>query len=72
MKTLIIILCILCCACQPEKPSSTKETFRIAVAGSGIVKYIEFDGHEYVYYHRPYGSSLCHSPKCPCLEQYKK
>lgn len=35
------------------------------------IKYIEFDGHEYVFL-RNWGGSLCHSPKCHCLTEYKK
>ena len=31
------------------------------------IKYVEFDGHEYVYMSRDRGISLCHSPKCHCL-----
>lgn len=36
------------------------------------IKYVEFDGHEYVYMRRGHGSSMCHSPKCHCLTEYKK
>lgn len=36
------------------------------------IKYVEFDGHEYVYMSKGYGRSLCHSPKCHCLIEYKK
>ena len=36
------------------------------------IKYVEFDGHEYVYLRRGHGSSMCHSPKCHCLIEYKK
>lgn len=38
------------------------------------MSYIEFDGHEYVRYFNVYlgCGSMCHSPKCPCLEVYKK
>ena len=38
---------------------------------SPYVKYIEFDGHEYVSLVDGYRGSLCHSPKCHCLENYK-
>ena len=34
--------------------------------------YVEFDGHEYVRYYNGYRGSMCHSPKCPCLKEYKK
>ena len=30
------------------------------------VKYLEFDGHQYVKYTDGYRGGLCHSPKCPC------
>lgn len=36
------------------------------------MQYIEFDGHEYVRYYNGYRGSLCHSPKCHCLIEYKK
>jgi hypothetical protein len=36
------------------------------------IRYVEFDGHEYVYLDEDYGRSLCHSPKCKCLIEYKK
>ena len=36
------------------------------------IRYIEFDDHEYVYYHTIYKGSMCHSPKCKCLNEYKK
>lgn len=31
------------------------------------IEYVEFDGHEYVYLKSGHGRSLCHSPKCKCL-----
>ena len=34
--------------------------------------YVEFDGHEYVRYYNGYRGSMCHSPKCQCLTEYKK
>ena len=36
------------------------------------MRYIEFDGHEYVYYRGGHKGSMCHSPKCKCLNEYKK
>jgi hypothetical protein len=36
------------------------------------MQYIEFDGHEYVRYYNGYRGSMCHSPKCHCLTEYKK
>ena len=34
---------------------------------NSTMKYIEFDGHEYVRYSNGYHGSMCHSPKCHCL-----
>lgn len=34
--------------------------------------YVEYDGHEYVRYYNGYRGSMCHSPKCHCLTEYKK
>ena len=36
------------------------------------MQYVEFDGHEYVKYYSWYHGSICHSPKCHCLTEYKK
>ena len=36
------------------------------------IRYVEFDDHEYVYLDAGHGKSLCHSPKCKCLVEYKK
>lgn len=36
------------------------------------IRYVEFDGHEYVYMSMGHGKSMCHSPKCHCLTEYKK
>ena len=36
------------------------------------MRYVEFDGHEYVEFGDRYRGSMCHSPKCHCLNEYKK
>ena len=36
------------------------------------IEYVEFDGHEYVKFINGYHGSMSHSPKCPCLKEYKK
>lgn len=33
------------------------------------MKYVEFDGHEYVKYFSGNRGSMCHSPKCHCLTE---
>ena len=45
---------------------------RIEVIDNNSMKYVEFDGHEYVHYFNGYHGSMCHSPKCHCLIEYKK
>ncbi len=77
-KILFLILAtIYCCGC-----TGGAEKKEVVVHGNwmsitqGHVRYIEFDGHQYVQYDdcQPYGGgSLCHSPNCPCYqERYKK
>ena len=34
--------------------------------------YREFDGHQYVMFHYGYRGGIAYSPKCPCVEDYKK
>ena len=36
------------------------------------IRYVEFDEHEYVYFQHYHQGSMCHSPKCKCLNEYKK
>ena len=36
------------------------------------IRYVEFDGHEYVYFQNYNQGSMCHSPKCKCLKEDKK
>ena len=38
---------------------------------SYTIRYVEFDGHEYTYFQRGHQGSLCHSPKCHCLNKYE-
>lgn len=75
MKRLLLVLIILCCLC------SCKERVYKEVDGRQIelidnapynMRYVEFDGHEYTLYASGYHGSLCHSPKCKCLSEYKK
>ena len=32
------------------------------------VRYVQIDGHEYLWMRGPYMGSITHSPKCPCLK----
>ena len=71
----ILIACsLLLCSCMEDEYKVVNGK-RIEILKSNIdvdIKYVEFDGHEYVYFDGVYGKSLCHSPKCKCLIEYKK
>ena len=70
MKKMFIILSVVfsmvLCSCGNN---NEKEDYNSRLNN---MSYIEFDGHEYVRYFNGYRGSMCHSPKCPCLEIYKK
>lgn len=73
-KILILLAAICCCGCSdaPQKEVAA-DTFYDIDAGVSV-RYIEFDGHQFIEYRLGGiygGGSLCHSPNCPCLEQYK-
>lgn len=73
-KILILLAAICCCGCSdvPQKEVTADISYRIGVNSS--VRYVEFDGHQFIEYRlgdMHGGGSLCHSPNCPCLEQYK-
>lgn len=69
-KILILLTTICCCGCIggiEKKETVIHENWMVIPHGQ--VRYIEFDGHQYVQFDdgRVYGGgSLCHSPKCPC------
>ena len=73
-KIFFIICCTLLFSCV-EYPTYKTVDGRVVEINSYIdncIKYIEYDGHEYVFFQSGHGKALCHSPKCPCLEYYKK
>ena len=78
MKKLLIssiMLIALCCSCvEREFKEVNGRQVEIIDEDSPhniIIKYVEFDGHEYIYMRESHGRSLCHSPKCSCLNEYK-
>lgn len=76
LRKLFFIFCVTIscfCSCTGTEIKRTEDGRYIEVVNN-YVKYIEFDGHEYVYYGQGYGyrGSICHSPKCICLKDYKK
>ena len=75
MKKLLIICVVVCGMLQSCSDSNYKEVDGRKVeiiTSDDDIKYIEFDGHEYVYMHKGYGKTMCHSPKCHCLTKYEK
>ena len=72
-KKLLLIAVIGClCSCTETKYKRTEDDRYIEVRKNNFAEYIEFDGHEYVHYRHGHRGSICHSPKCPCLKDYKK
>jgi hypothetical protein len=76
MKRIFLVLSVICfglCSCNE---SIYKEVdgrmVEIVDDNTSHIRYIEFDDHEYVYYKSGHRGSLCHSPKCHCLNDYKK
>ena len=74
MKKILICLAAICCIGCDVKYDERKdvEINKCVTTNVGSIYYIDFDGHQYVVWHNyGYRGSMCHSPKCPCLEQYK-
>lgn len=68
----IVAFCFTSCGEFPTKEGKVIESLSF-VKGLGYVKYVEFDGHQYVKWSDAgYKGSMCHSPNCPCLQEYKK
>lgn len=64
MKKILICLAVIsCCGCLPENEVEITEMPRTNV---GRMKYIEYDGHEYLVWRSGSAGGICHSPKCPC------
>ena len=77
MKKILIFLGIITCfisSCNYEPVYKEVDGRKIRVVNlpDHVIGYIEFDGHEYVKYASGNRGSICHSPKCPCLKEYKK
>ena len=78
MKKYLIFLCVavccILCSCTNKAQYKEVDGKNVRVIRSnmeiGIIEYVEFDGHEYVFFHSGYGKSLCHSPKCKCLNNH--
>lgn len=79
MKKLLYVLGIVlglssCIGVDPRY-KKTDDVRNVQIVDSDIfynIRYIEFDEHEYVYFKSDYRGSMCHSPKCKCLNEYKK
>lgn len=76
MKKLLYVLGIVLglssCTYTEVEYKSTNDGRKVQVMDMANMRYVEFDGHEYVYYLSGYRGSMCHSPKCKCLNEYKK
>lgn len=68
-----IITCFIISSCdEPVYKEVDGRKVQIIENNSFEMDYVEFDGHEYVRYYNGYRGSMCHSPKCSCLKEYKK
>lgn len=68
-----IILVLSSCTYTEVEYKSTDDGRKIQVADkTHNIRYVEFDEHEYVYWQSSHRGSICHSPKCKCLNEYKK
>ena len=76
MKKILIVLGILLCTLTScDKPVYKEVDGRqveIVNNDTRHVRYMEFDGHEYVYFQSGHQGSFSHSPKCQCLNKYEK
>jgi hypothetical protein len=76
MKKIFLVLSVICfglCSCDKSiyKEVDGRQV-EIMTDDDLDVRYIEFDGHEYLKYFDGHRGSICHSPKCHCLTDYKK
>ena len=76
MKKILIVLGILLCiltSCVDKPVYKEVDGRQVEIINNDTryIRYMEFDGHEYVYMSQGYGRSLCHSPKCHCLNKYE-
>ncbi len=60
---LICLAVISCCGCLPE---NEVDITKMSNTNVGRMKYIEYDGHEYLIWRYGNAGGICHSPKCPC------
>ena len=77
MKKLLYVLGIVlglssCTDIEYKKTDDGRNVQIIDVTPIHNIRYVEFDEHEYVYYQAGHRGSMCHSPKCKCLNEYKK
>ena len=77
MKKILLFLGIISCfilsSCDvPVYKEVDGRKVKIIDNSNPYMEYIEFDGHEYVKFINGYQGSICHSPKCHCLKEYKK
>lgn len=74
-KILIILISFFVVGCEVHSRKSVMEYDTFELSSTTTVQYIEFDGHQFIKFYCGGvhgGGSLCHSPNCPCLEQFKR
>ena len=69
---IIALLGLSACESHEYKYHENGRKVEVIDNSTRYIKYIEFDGHEYIWYQSGYSGSICHSPKCSCLNEYKK
>lgn len=71
-----IITCFIITSCYEPVLYKEDDGRKVEIIDNNTLElemdYVEFDGHEYVRYYNGLRGSMCHSPKCPCLKEYKK
>lgn len=66
-----LIICCLISSCEKYinyKEVDGRKVEIIDINSYKKMKYVEFDGHEYVEFSNGHRGSMCHSPKCHCLK----
>ena len=65
-----VIICCLITSCETYtyKEVDGRKVEIIDINSYKKMRYVEFDGHEYVEFSNGHRGSMCHSPKCHCLK----
>lgn len=73
LYVLVVVLGLSSCTYTRIEHRTTDDGRNVQIVNkTHNIRYVEFDEHEYVYYQAGHRGSMCHSPKCKCLNKYKK